>query len=154
MMKHLKNKSISSIVLFINLSLAIVFLFLGAIAIIVGVDLLQTTTIQLVLLFCVAILAFYIASFCFVNGRSIPTQILGDLLKISSFPLFLHKSFGTIICYVFISTLLLWLPLFLSAYFQKNTIPLIGFLVVWVMFYRAADYSERQLLENRSESIK
>ncbi len=148
-MSYLKSKSITSIILFINLSLAAIFLFFGAIALAIRLPLLQKTSIQLFLLFCTAFLTFFIASFCFMKSRSIPTQILGDLLKMSSFPQIYRKNYGTMICYILISSLLLWIPLFFSSYFQKTAVPFIGFLIVWIMFYRAADYSERQILEKK-----
>ncbi len=152
-MGNLYKRNNSLVIFWITISFAILFIVICALFLFLKIAPLHKVSIQILLLFCISILIFYIGSFCFVNGRSIPTQIVGDLISLSPLPYILHKSSLTRICFIFLSTLLLWIPLIFSAFSQKLTIFMVGYIIVWIMFFRAFDYAEKQVLEKGNGSL-
>lgn len=148
-----KNRSTTSIILLTNIFFAVGCLVVGGIFLVVKHEIVEKISIQLFLLYCAALVAFFIVSYWFVGKRSIPTQVAGDLMKTMRLPYYLYQNKWKSILFAGVSTLLLWLPILLCSFNQWDcAIVLVGFIVIWVAFFRALDYAEQQNNINEIES--
>lgn len=140
-----KNKSITNIILLANIFLPPGCLVLGGTILVVNHEVVENLSVQLFLLYCVALVAFFTVSYWFMGTRSIPTQVAGDLMKAMRLPYYLYQSKWKTSLFAVASIVLLWLPILLCSYNQWDcAIILVAFIVIWVAFFRALDYAEQQ----------
>ncbi len=140
-------KTIASLTLQINKWISAILLSICLAAAIFDLSFWQMNWVQFLLLYSAMILLLCSAPYLPVPILQILTQLIGDLLQLNRLPAFLqaHPFLAEIILAV--GTLLLWLPTLFLLFLPLNEYFIFIaflFLVFWILFFRALEFSEQQ----------